>query len=224
MPQRVSNEIKWRNSAARKVLLGDIENSIIPLFESELSAEDAWARVYKHLVEFEKVPFEQFKRQLHAHRDQVQRRLRKANDDEVRYRNYRAVSPEPETFRGSATHMLLRQDVADEMHQGSYRAPSNEFRMRREEYQAMSVREFGQRLRQERRYRKYCNYLESRREEDIYAEPKTEDVYAESDSVDERVPMEEDEAEDEWVPDFFGRDDDMDVDEANRQSKRRRIR
>ena len=88
----------------------------------------------------------------------------------MRYQNYRAEVPEPETFRGSDTHRLLRQDVFDEMYQGSYRAPSDEFWLRQEEYQAMSAREFGQRLRQERRYRKYCNYLESRRAIDLYAE------------------------------------------------------
>ena len=108
--------------------------------------------------------------------------------------------------------MLLQEDVLNEMDNGSYRAPSNEFQMRRVEFQAMSPRSFGQRLRQERRYRKYCNHLESKRAEDPYAEPE---------AVDGRRPMDDGEGESELALGNLD-DHDYDMDELNRKSKRRR--
>ena len=50
-----------------------------------------------------------------------------------------------------------------------------------------------------------------------------EDAYADPASVNGRVPMEDEEAAVEWARDYFSRDDDMDVDNANRQSKRRHL-
>ena len=95
MPHRIPGAIPWRNSAARKILLGDLERAITPLYESELTAEDAWARVYKHLVEFEQVPFQQFQVQLQAHREQVLRRVKKAADNNMQYRNFCKEVPNP---------------------------------------------------------------------------------------------------------------------------------
>ena len=120
---KIPGAIDWKKSAARKILLGDIENHLLP---DDMPADEAWRRLYKHMGGFEGVPFKQFEKQLKAHREQVWGRLKRAADDEVRLRNYRNLVPEPTTFRRSATHMLLRKDVAAEMEAGIYRASSDE--------------------------------------------------------------------------------------------------
>ena len=53
--------------------------------------------------------------------------------------------------------------------------PSDHFRLRRPEYLSMTPRHFGERLRQERRYQKYINYLNKKREANPYADPHAED-------------------------------------------------
>ena len=73
---KIPNAISWRGSAARKVLLRDLEVGVLDLNDDEASAEEAWEDVYKHLVEFETVPFEQFKKQLQAHCLQVLRKVK----------------------------------------------------------------------------------------------------------------------------------------------------
>ena len=169
--------IKWRGSEAREVLLGDLENYILPLDDDEYSAAEAWRDVYSRMAEFEEVPFKQFEKQLKAHRKQVQRREDEAIADELRLANFRIDFPAPVTFRGSPTHVLLRKDVEEEMEQGDgYEMAADIFQSLRPEYEAMPSREFGQRLRQERRYRKFCNHLEAKRESvNHYAEPEDEE-------------------------------------------------
>ena len=73
--------IDWRTSTARKVFLGDVEQHILP---ENMSARDAWNRLYKHMSDFEKVPFAQFEKQLAAHCKQVQQCVEKAANDAVR--------------------------------------------------------------------------------------------------------------------------------------------
>ena len=169
--------IKWQGSEAREVLLGDLKNNMLPLDDDEYSAADAWKDVYSRMTEFEEVPFKQFERQLKAHREQVQRRLDEAKADKLRLANFRFDFPAPVTFRGSSTHVLLRKDVEEEMENGDgTEIPADIFQSFRPEYEAMPSREFGQRLRQERQYRTFCNHLEAKRESvNLYAEPENKD-------------------------------------------------
>ena len=162
---KIPNAISWRGSAARKVLLRDLEVGVLDLNDDETSAEEAWEDVYKHLVEFETVPFEQFKKQLQAHRLQVLRKVKMSGADFVRFRNTRDHVPAPQgLFRDSSTHLLLREDVVAEMAIGSgLEIPSDQFRSHRPEYLAMTPRHFGERLQQERRHQKYINYLNEKR-------------------------------------------------------------
>lgn len=175
--RKIPGAIPWRGSAARKVLLRDLETGTLDLYEHQTTAKKAWDFLYKHLAEFEKVPFEQFEKQLQAHRLQVLKRVELARSDYVRFRNTRKHLPPPEgLFRDSLTHTLLREDVVAEMAFGSgVEIPSDQFRLRRPEYLAMTPRHFGERLRQERRYQKYINHLNAKREEEPYAEPLAED-------------------------------------------------
>ena len=111
---------------------------------------------------------------MKAHRKQVEKRWDEAIEDETRLANFRLEFPAPVTFRGSPTHVLLRKDVKEEMERGEeYKTPVDIFRSLRPEYQAMETREFGQRLQQERRYRKFCNHLKAKQSAiNSYAEPR----------------------------------------------------
>ena len=94
--RKIPNAIPWRGSAAREILLRDLEAGFLGLRDDETSAEEAWEYVYKHLVEFDKVPFEQFKKQLQAHRLQVLRKVKMSGADFVRFRNTRNHIPAPQ--------------------------------------------------------------------------------------------------------------------------------
>lgn len=181
--------IKWRGSKAREILLNDLENKIVPLDDDDFPAAEAWSTLYCDTDEFKEVPYEQFERQLKAHRKQVQKRWDEATEDGARYMNFRLEFPAPATFRGSPTHILLREDVKEEMERGEgYAMPVDIFRSLRPEYQAMGTSEFGQRLWQERRYRKFCNHLEAKRSAiNFYVEPGEKDSEdEEEDEVDVR--------------------------------------
>lgn len=175
--RKIPNAIPWRGSKAREVLLCDLETGTVGLYDHQISAEEAWDRAYKHLLEFEKVPFEQFKKQLKAHRLQVLKRMEIARSDFVRFRNTRKHLPPPEgLFRDSFTQTLLRKDVIAEMAiESGVEMPSDQFRLKRPEYLAMPPRRFGERLRQERRYQKYINHLNAKRDKNPYTEPLAED-------------------------------------------------
>ena len=130
----------------------------------------AW-EVYSKLEEFREVPYLQFVERVKAHREQVERKKSKATDDTARFMHYRIDNPAPRTFLGSYTHQLLREDVKQEVGRGITLGTAD-FRKRRPEYLALEPRFFGQRLRQERKYRKFCNHLESKREKNPYEDPR----------------------------------------------------
>ena len=142
MPRKIPNAIPWAKSDARKVLLGDIENDVFP---NDMPVLHAWERIYSKMKEFENVPYLQFVERVDAHRKQVQKRKDKSVDDLARLMNTRLTLAPPETFLGSDTHRLLREDVKQEMESGAC-APTKEFQARRPEYQALSTTFFGQRL------------------------------------------------------------------------------
>ena len=127
--------IKWRGSQAREVLLGDPENKILPLNDDHFPAAEAWSIIYSEMDEFKEVPYEQFERQLKAHRKQVEKRWDEAIEDETRLVNFRLEFPALVTFHGSPTHVLLRKGVKKEMERGDeYETPVDIFRSLRPEY------------------------------------------------------------------------------------------
>jgi len=83
--------VVWRQCPGRAVLLDDLRLGILSLDAIDTNAEEAW-EIYGPREEFADVPFSQFKRQLKAHRDQVQKQRRRngeisrmvvPNDDDV---------------------------------------------------------------------------------------------------------------------------------------------
>jgi hypothetical protein len=71
-------DVAWRTSGAQEILLNDLQGGTLTFDAEVLSAEEAWESVYKDMSAFELVPFSQFKRQLKAHRGQVQKLVSKS--------------------------------------------------------------------------------------------------------------------------------------------------
>lgn len=64
--------IAWRTSDARRILIKDLETGVLPLDAAKCSADEAWER-YRSKLPFLHVPYKQFCKQLAAHREQLGR-------------------------------------------------------------------------------------------------------------------------------------------------------
>ena len=182
MGRKISGAIPWAGSKARELLLTDIEEGILP---DSLTASEAWTE-YEKLDEFAKVPYKQFEERLTAHRKQVHIKKEKSLDDLARLLNTKLTLAPTKTFLGSEKHRLLREDVKAEIESGLKPASTKEFQARRPEYLQLTTTFFGKRLRQERRYRKFCMYLEEKRLKNMSKELRT---------AEERKPFESEEQE-----------------------------
>ena len=82
------------------------------------------------------------------------------------------------TFLETDTHLLLREDVKEEVESGREPLSREEFQAKRPEYGQLTGTFFGKRLHQERRYRKFCIYMDEKRSrKDPYASIMKEDAY-----------------------------------------------
>jgi len=176
-------DIHWASSAAREVMLADLESGHLPLYNFHLDATSAWD-VYKLLEEFKNVPFRQFERQLDAHRRQVLQRQAVIRGEEEAMLQFRAMNPrKTHDCRGNPVidmlpvKGILREDVKNDRHVGL--SPS-EFRMTRPEYQALDLELFTRRRNQEAARKKHVNYLNEKSKEKREAERKRHDKLAQS--------------------------------------------
>ena len=172
MPEKRKKEepgIKWRDSAAKDMLLADLAAETLPIDEDVCSAEEAWS-YYKELIEFKNVPFSQFEKQLKKHREQMSAKFVRSIEQWNAFQRLREQRPEPTTydngrriFRHSAAYKLLRDDVYNKRHHSM--TPSA-FRLTCPEYQEWGLTEFSQRIFQMERQWKFINYLEKKREDE----------------------------------------------------------
>lgn len=159
--------IDWRKSKARKIIIGDLQDGVLPLDENELSAGEAWQVLYCHIAEFAKVPFTQFRDRLRDHRAQFQRALNRAVDEEAAMMRDRQLHPrqthnihgEP-VFDMSDAKAFLREDVENGLH---HIMSAVDLRESRPVYQIFKLEKFRERISQEVRRQKFINYLEEKR-------------------------------------------------------------
>ena len=173
--QAGSGTVDWRNSAVREIILDDLYTGTLSLDNNEVSAEEAW-RVYSEMPEFNLVQFDQFKRQLKAHRTQVKTKAESSIAEIAALHYDRELYPRPThnkkghpIFRQSESQELLRKDMKDGLHK--IMSPM-ELQQTRIEYAQWLKREFKQRIYQEIRYQKFINYLQAKREELFSKETK----------------------------------------------------
>jgi hypothetical protein len=157
----------WRNSKARLIVISDLESTLLPLHDKEMSAEVAWNQVYKTMVEFENVPFDMFEARLKEHRKQVKARLATSLAEEKALAHDRRLYPrqthnhrdEP-VFDLSPAKECLREDVKNKVHTTM---SSSKFQESRPEYRGFKRSKFRDRIPQEVRRQKFVNYLDSQR-------------------------------------------------------------
>ena len=159
--------IDWRTSAARKIVLEDLDGQVLPLEDDVVSAQEAWDDIYSHLPEFRDVVFSQFKARLKDHRKQVGRKHQAVYSQLHAYEHDRRLYPRQthnqhgeRVFDLSAAKPLLREDVVDEKHiEMTVEALHNS----RPEYREWNLGIFRRRLRQEIRTQKWYYYLDWKR-------------------------------------------------------------
>ena len=162
-PPKPTN-IKWKTSVAREIILTDLEEGRLALYENELPAREAWDTIYCHLHEFRNVPFEQFKKQLEAHRKQALKKTKKAFNEEISFIHDRSLHPRPlankrgePSFDGTPAQELLREDVRNKLHE--VMTPS-QLQASQPEYKVYKPAIFKQRIYQEEKYQKFVFLLE----------------------------------------------------------------
>jgi hypothetical protein len=158
--------IDWRSSAARQILLEDLEPEGILFEKGHISPEQAW-KFYSTLPEFSRVVFTQFEARLKDHRTQVNKKSGASQRDVQALAHDMALYPrqghngrgEP-VFDLSAAKPLLREDVRNNLH--ATMVPSV-FQQTRQEYRVFKPHIFKHRIYQEVRRQKYLHYLELKR-------------------------------------------------------------
>ena len=163
------NWVKWKNSDPRCILIEDLVSGILSLDNKEVSAEEAWELMYKHMAEFVDVPFDQFKARLKDHRSQVKKDLGRAQYEEDCLIHDRRLFPRKLTNRRGElvfdvhpAKELLRHDInAEKQLQNT---PKLLWKSR-PEYQEFDMNIFRNRIYQEKRRRRFLNYLQHKREE-----------------------------------------------------------
>jgi hypothetical protein len=169
----------WRNSKARMILISDLESTLLPLHDNEMSAEVAWNQVYKTMVEFENVPFDLFAARLKDHRKQVNARLATSLAEEQALAHDRRLYPrQTHNHRGEPVFDLspakeyLREDVKNKVHTTM---SSLAFQESRPEYRGFKRSKFRDRIPQEVKREKFVNYLDSQRSKKFSYTPQQHD-------------------------------------------------
>ena len=133
--------------------MDDLEEGVIPLYERELSAKDAWESIYKEEIEFKEVDFTLFEKRLKDHRVQMRKKKDRSAMELEAFCRDRELCPRAEhdqngniVFDISAARDLLRKDVEDGKHRTMTRA---ELQNSREEYQSYPAKYFSKRIKQE---------------------------------------------------------------------------
>jgi hypothetical protein len=170
--------INWRNSAARAILLQDLEPGGLLNEMDHVPAEEVF-NFYKDSPGFENVTFDQFKDRLSDHRKQALRDRKYAERDAEACRVDRLVHPRQTTnprgelvFDIHPAKRLLRMDIANGLHKSM--SPS-ELQATRPAYGEFKLRVFKHRIYQEVRRTKFLRWLEIQRNKNIPTPPTNND-------------------------------------------------
>jgi hypothetical protein len=144
-------------------VLDDLQAGFLPLYERELSAEEAWEKMYKDEPEFVSVTFNMFKERLKDHCKQVIKLQKRAAFELEAFLHDRTLHPRSEQDRNgnklfdvSETKYLLRMDIEDGKH---LTMTPSQLQYTREEYMAYPLKKFKEKIYQAVKREKYINYL-----------------------------------------------------------------
>src|SRR6056300_362185 len=162
--------IDWANSAAREILMEDLErDGWLYKNKQHLTAKEIFQVYKEESEEFEDVVFDQFKnRYLAATSNAVKRRERSALEKEW-FEDYRKKHPRRTRdmdgnliFSAHPAQQLLNKDVTSK--RGRKHTIASLW-VSRDEYKEFEFGIFRRRVYQARRRAKFCNYLEFKRTE-----------------------------------------------------------
>jgi hypothetical protein len=160
--------IDWVNSAAREIILEDLEPGGFLHDKNDLEASKVW-EFYKKLPEFKGPPvvFSQFELRLKDHRKQATIRHMASKREEIMMQNDRKLYPEQLhnhngelIFARHPANKCLQEDVKAKKHMNM--TPS-QIHSSRSEYKVFDLKMFNRRINQEIRRAKFINYLEWKR-------------------------------------------------------------
>ena len=167
MDKNELKNINWRNSEQREIVLSDLITGIIPVEENLLSAEDAWDLCYGNMVEFNKVPFKQFKARLKDHRKQVRMGLDRSKREEEALVHDRLIHPRRlKNSRGELVFdlhpakELLRDDIKEGKH---LIMKPGRLQKTQTEYKQFNSTKFKEGIYQEVCRKKFIHYLNKKR-------------------------------------------------------------
>jgi hypothetical protein len=159
--------IDWRNSAAKEILMDDLQSGVLTTDAAQLPALEAWNICYKHLAEFVGIDYDQFRDRLRDHRLQARKDIHRATLESHSLAHDRRLFPrQAENNRGepvfdlSDAKLLLRADVKEGKHISNTPA---ELQHSRVEYHPFNPKKFKERIFQELRRVKFINWLEQKR-------------------------------------------------------------
>jgi hypothetical protein len=171
MPKRKTNEdnIIWRNSEARCILIEDLVRGILPLERSQMTEAEAF-EIYQGMVGFADVRFPQFRARLKDHRAQVKKSSQRSKYEEECLKHDRLIFPRKlldengtPVFDLHPAKLLLREDVAEGKH--LLMTPLQLWKSRPDEYMLFQEPFFRNKMYQAVRRQKFVNYLQIKREE-----------------------------------------------------------
>jgi hypothetical protein len=159
--------IKWKTSAAKQILMDDLQSGILAVDPADMPAEEASDICYSHMAEFVPVVFSQFKERLRDHCKQVGADITRAARELEYLAHDRSLFPrQTENHRGepvldlSAEKIFLCADVAEGKH---HQLAPSQLQQSRVEYHPFSAKNFKHRIYQEVCRQKFVNYLNQRR-------------------------------------------------------------
>ena len=160
--------IDWRNSAAREILMEDLEQGGWLYGKDDMDAKEVFDIYQAKQEEFQEVPFSQFQYRYDAAIDKAKKRRERSAQEEEWMRHDRLIYPrQTHNHRGEPVFDVdikakeqLRQDVKDKLHEVMY--PSEIWQLR-SVYQKYRLEVFRFRIYQEIRRNKFLNFLEYKR-------------------------------------------------------------
>ena len=157
--------IDWRSKEAAKpkaVIIEDLVQGIVPVEDSEMTAEEAWTH-YQNEEGFENIVFSQFKECLAAHRKQVKATIARSRYEEECLRHDRKLFPRKDKnedgipfFDLHPAKKLLEEDIRNNKHKTMQ---PEELRQTRDEYKVFPKNKFRPRVYQAIRKKRFINYL-----------------------------------------------------------------
>jgi len=160
--------INWRNSAAREIILEDLEPGGALYQQLHLSDTDIF-EFYQLLPEFHDVVWSQFKERMTGYRKQINGRQIKSKEEERMLAHDRQLYPRQThnergelVFDMTPAKALLREDVKNKVHT---KMKPRELQASRPEYAPFKPEIFRHRIYQEERLQKYLAYLDKKRKE-----------------------------------------------------------